>query len=99
MKIGFGTDLLGETHDAQAHELVLRAQDHRADDVLRSATTVNAELLGRSGELGVIAPGAVADLLLVDGDPLRDIHLLDGQGDHLDLIVRGGETIVNKLSG
>ena len=99
VKIGFGTDLLGETHDAQAHELVLRAQDHRPADVLRSATTVNAELLNRSGELGVIAPGAVADLLLVDGDPLRDIDLLDGQGDHLDLIVRGGETIVNKLSG
>ena len=99
VKIGFGTDLLGETHDAQAHELVLRAQDHRPDDILRSATTVNAELLGRSGELGVIAPGALADLLLVDGDPLRDIDLLDGQGDHLDLIVRGGETIVNKLTG
>jgi imidazolonepropionase-like amidohydrolase len=95
--IGFGTDLLGETHDAQSHELVLRARAQSPADVIRSATTINAELLGRPGELGVIAPGAFADLLLVDGDPLRDISILDGQGEHLDLIARAGEIVVNRL--
>jgi imidazolonepropionase-like amidohydrolase len=59
---------------------------------------VNAALLGRPTELGVIAPGAYADLLLVDGDPLADIGVLAGQGEHLDLIVRGGEILVNNVA-
>ena len=96
--VGFGTDLLGETHDAQSQELVLRAQVQSAADVIRSATTVNAALLGRTGQLGVVAPGAYADLLLVDGDPLADIGVLGGQGDHLDLIVRAGQIVKNALA-
>jgi imidazolonepropionase-like amidohydrolase len=97
VELGFGTDLLGETHDAQSREFSLRAKVQSAADVIRSATTVNAALLGRSPDLGVIAAGAYADLLLVDGDPLADIGLLAGQGEHLDLIVRGGEILVNKV--
>ena len=99
VRIGFGTDLLGETHDAQSKEFLLRAEVQPPLDVLRSATLVNAELLGKTGELGVIAPGAYADLLLVDGDPLADISVLTGQGERLDLIVRGGEIVVNRLPG
>ena len=59
-------------------------------DIIHSATTVNAELLNRSGELGVVAPGARADLIVVDGDPLADISLLDGQGEHLSHIMKDG---------
>ncbi|WP_353388842.1 metal-dependent hydrolase family protein [Thermobispora bispora] len=99
VRIGFGTDLLGETHDAQSKEFLLRAEVQPPLDVLRSATLVNAELLGKTGELGVIAPGAYADLLLVDGDPLADISVLTGQGERLDLIVRCGEIVVNRLPG
>jgi imidazolonepropionase-like amidohydrolase len=51
---------------------------------------VGAELLGRSGELGTVAPGALADLLVVDGNPLRDLSLLQGQGEHLALIMKAG---------
>ncbi|HWD59304.1 MAG TPA: hypothetical protein VG308_13540 [Stellaceae bacterium] len=47
-------------------------------------------MLNRAGELGVIAPGARADLIAVDGDPLRDIALLDGQGEHLSVIMKDG---------
>ncbi len=97
VQIGFGTDLLGETHDAQSRELTLRVQLQGAADVIRSATTINAALLGRPGELGVVAPGAYADLLLVDGDPLRDIGVLGGQGEHLHLIARAGEIVLNRL--
>jgi imidazolonepropionase-like amidohydrolase len=93
VRVGLGTDLLGETHRAQSKELLLRNAVQSPLDVLRSATLVNAELLGQVGELGVIAPGAAADLLLVDGDPLADLSVLDGQGEHIDLIVRAGEIV------
>ena len=59
-------------------------------DIIRSATTVNAELLNRSGELGIVAPGARADLIAIDGNPLADISLLDGQGEHLTHIMKDG---------
>jgi imidazolonepropionase-like amidohydrolase len=98
VELGFGTDLLGETHDAQSREFTLRAKVQSAADVIRSATTVNAALLGHPAELGVIAPGAYADLLLVDGDPLTDIGVLGGQGQHLNLISRGGEIVVNTVA-
>jgi hypothetical protein len=60
-------------------------------------TTVNAALLGHAGTLGVIAPAAYAGLLTVDGDPLADVEVLAGQGERLDLIVRAGEVIINRL--
>ena len=97
VQVGFGTDLLGETHDAQSREFALRGEVQSPADVIRSATTVNAALLGRAGELGVVAPGAFADLLLVDGDPFKDIGVLGGQGEHIDLLVRSGELVVDRL--
>jgi imidazolonepropionase-like amidohydrolase len=45
----------------------------------------------KAGELGVKALGAFADIVLVDGNPLKDISVLGGQGDRLDLVVRGGD--------
>jgi imidazolonepropionase-like amidohydrolase len=90
VKIGYGTDLLGPMHQHQSREFVLRAEAMAPFEVIRSATTVNAELLNRAGELGVVAPGARADLIVVDGDPLRDIALLDGQGENLRVIMKDG---------
>lgn len=90
VNIGYGTDLLGAMHQYQSREFVLRAEAMTPFEVIRSATIVNAELLNRSGELGVVAPGARADLIVVDGDPLRDISLLDGQGEHLRVIMKDG---------
>jgi imidazolonepropionase-like amidohydrolase len=90
VKIGYGTDLLGRMHQYQSREFVIRAEAMAPFDIVRSATTVNAELLNRAGELGVVAPGARADLIAVDGDPLADISLLDGQGEHLTHIMKDG---------
>jgi len=90
VKIGYGTDLLGAMHKYQSREFVIRAEAMAPFEVIRSATLVNAELLNRPGELGVVAPGALADLIAVDGDPLADISLLDGQGEHLSVIMKDG---------
>jgi imidazolonepropionase-like amidohydrolase len=90
VRIGFGTDLLGPMHRHQSREFVIRAEAMAPFDIIRSATTVNAELLNRSDEIGVVAPGARADLIAIAGDPLADIALLDGQGEHLTHIMKDG---------
>lgn len=51
----------------------------------------------QTGRLGCVAPDAHADLIVVDGDPLKDIGLLAAEGRNLDLIMRGGEVIKNRL--
>jgi imidazolonepropionase-like amidohydrolase len=58
--------------------------------VLRSACSVNAELLGQSGQLGCIRQGCVADILVVDGNPLEDISTLGSGGDRLSVIMKEG---------
>jgi imidazolonepropionase-like amidohydrolase len=47
-------------------------------------------LANRAGEIGVIVSGARADLIAVDGNPLADISLLDGQGEHITHIMKDG---------
>jgi imidazolonepropionase-like amidohydrolase len=95
--MGFGTDLLGETHDQQSREFQLRGQVLSSADVIRSATVVNAAILNRPGELGVIAAGAFADLLVVDGDPLANLSLLAEPEKSLLAIVKGGRFVVDRL--
>jgi len=95
--MGCSTDLLGETHDQQSREFEIRGRVLPPAEVIRSATLVNAEILNRKGELGVIAPGALADMLVVEGDPLRDLTLLAEPEKHLLAIVKGGRFAVDRL--
>lgn len=74
--IGFGTDLLGSMHPQQAREWRLRASVQTPVEQLQSATSVAATVLNQEGKLGVIAPGAHADLVVVDGDPTQDITVM-----------------------
>ncbi|CAJ0721331.1 Adenine deaminase [Ralstonia edaphis] len=88
--MAFGSDLLGEMHEYQSDEFRIRATLLGALEAIRSATSIAAAVLQREGELGKVAAGALADLLVVDGDPLRDISLLCGQGEHIELVLQGG---------
>lgn len=88
--IGFGTDLLGETQDQQGREFRIRGEVEPAADVLRSATLVNARILGREGELGEIREGALADLVAVDGNPLEDLAVLESSRRPPALVIRDG---------
>lgn len=97
VKIGFGTDLLGETHLRQSEEFTIRAQVQTPQQVLASATTVAAEVLRMQGQLGVIAEGALADLLVIDGIPLESLQCLARPDESLRLIVKGGAIV--KRSG
>ncbi|MBT6912499.1 MAG: amidohydrolase family protein [Rhodospirillaceae bacterium] len=98
VNIGLGTDLLGGMHKDQSNEFVIRAQVMPEEDVLRSATSQNAKLLNMEGELGVVASGAYADLIAVRGNPLEDISCLDGQGEALSLILKGGVILKNDMA-
>ena len=98
LPIVYGTDLLGGMHRRQLSELTLRAQVQPAADVLRSATTVAARLLGLEGRVGVVAPGALADLLVVDGNPLDRLEVLTDPGRRLRLVMQAGRLHRNQLN-
>jgi imidazolonepropionase-like amidohydrolase len=93
----FGTDLLGEMHRHQSEEFVIRGRVLPAQEVIASATSVAARLLRMEGKIGVVAPGAYADLVVVDGNPLADLSLLTGQGRHLPAIMLAGRFVKNTL--
>ncbi|MFJ3793715.1 amidohydrolase family protein [Kitasatospora sp. NPDC090091] len=86
----YGSDLLGPLHPAQLEEFRLRAEVQPAADVIRSATVTAARLLGMAGEIGTLAPGAHADLLVVDGDPLADLAVLTRPECHLRQVIKAG---------
>jgi imidazolonepropionase-like amidohydrolase len=97
VQIGFGTDLLGELHACQSDELAIRARVQKPHEVLRSATEVNARILGREGELGVIAPGTLADLIACRRSPIENLSLLCGQGAGLTLVIKDGRIVKEAL--
>ncbi len=88
--IAFGTDLLGETHVRQSEEFAIRSRVLPAAEVLASATTVAARLIGMEGKLGVVAPGAIADLLVVQGAPLEDAAILADHRRSILMVMKGG---------
>lgn len=94
-RIGFGTDVLGPVMAMQSREFALRTRVCTPLEILRQATSVNAELLQMDGRLGTIAPGALADLVAVHGNPLEDISVLE-QHARIGLIVRGGKIVQHR---
>jgi imidazolonepropionase-like amidohydrolase len=97
--IGFGTDLWGlEARKSQLREFELRTALDRPSNIIHSATGINAELLLQKGTLGTIAPGARADLLVVEGNPLADLRILTNPARNLKLIMKDGIIFKNELT-
>ncbi len=106
LKVAFGTDVLFDARlaarqGAQSGKVV---RWYSAAEVLKMATADNAELLALSGPrnpypgaLGVVREGALADLLLVDGDPLENIELLAEPASKLLVIMKNGQIYKNRL--
>ncbi|MEM7134587.1 MAG: amidohydrolase family protein [Chloroflexota bacterium] len=86
----YGTDLLGQMHKHQLNEFSIRSQVQAPIDIIRGATVNAAELFNEVGETGVVATGARADLLIVDGDPLNDLGCLQDPDRYLHGIMKGG---------
>ena len=97
--ICYGTDLLAGMHVLQNQEFSIRARALPAVEVLRSATTNAAKLLGMEGKLGTISKDAVADLLIVDQNPLLDVTVLDDIEKTCLGIVKEGRVVMSKLAG
>jgi imidazolonepropionase-like amidohydrolase len=106
VKTAFGTDMNVNLKGAerQAYFLPKLAQWYTPAEMLKMATADNAELLAMSGprnpypgKLGVIEAGALADLLLVDGDPLKNIRLLENPTKNLVVIMKDGKIFKNTL--
>ena len=96
--IAFGTDLWGpEAQKSQLREFETRAGLDSPGAIIRSATATNAELLMQEGKLGVIASGAYADLLVVDGDPLTDLRVMTDPQRNLKVIMKDGVLYKNEL--
>jgi imidazolonepropionase-like amidohydrolase len=95
--VAYGTDLLGQLQGEQSREFIIRAQVQRPIEIIRAATLIGAEIVRQVGKLGCIKPGAFADLLIVEGNPLVDLGVLQEQGKFLAAIMQGGRFHKNRL--
>ena len=93
----FGTDLLGHMHSQQNREFDLRLQAMGPVQALQSATIVAARLMRQDGLVGELCPGAWADLLIVDGDPTRELSMLTDPQRGIRLLMQGGRVVRNSL--
>ena len=96
--VAYGTDLLGALQVEQSREFVIRSEVMSPIEIIRAATTIGARILRQEGKLGTLKSGAYADLLLIDGDPLKNLGLFQEQGKHLAAIMKGGKFHKNKLN-
>ncbi|MCX5479932.1 amidohydrolase family protein [Kaistia geumhonensis] len=97
LPMAFGSDLLGELQKYHSMEFEILARALPNAEIIRSATLVGAKLCRMEGEVGVIQPGAAADLLVVDGDPYADIACLAHDGAHMPAIMSRGRFVKNSL--
>jgi imidazolonepropionase-like amidohydrolase len=96
--VAYGSDLLGQLQVDQSREFLYRSEVLSPIEIIRQATLVGADVVRQTGKLGVVEPGAHADLIVVDGDPLKDLGLFQDQGAHIPVIMKGGSFHKNQLN-
>src|SRR5215210_4133140 len=95
-KIASGSDLLGPLQGRKARELEIKTEVMSPMESLVSATSTNTELFGMQDLIGTIEEGKLADLLVVDGNPLDDISVLQ-EKKNIKVIMKGGRIVKNGL--
>ncbi len=97
VKIASGSDLLGPMQRYKGMELELKARVLGPMEAIVASTKTNAELLKKEKDLGSIEAGKLADFILIQGDPLKDITLIQNYQEKITLIVQGGRVYKNIL--
>jgi imidazolonepropionase-like amidohydrolase len=97
LKVVFGTDAVAGAHGRNAEEFLYRVQTCGQDPMaaLVSANSLGAEALGLQNRIGSIAPGLAADIIALDGDPLKDITAVR----RVVFVMKGGKVFVNQAFG
>ncbi|QRP43532.1 amidohydrolase family protein [Amycolatopsis sp. FDAARGOS 1241] len=96
VRIAYGSDLLGAMQARQSEEFTLRAKVQTPGAVLRSATTVAAELLRQEGRLGTLAAGATGDVVLARANPLESLDVLANPSSGIAAVVQEGVVRVRR---
>ncbi len=96
--VAYGTDLLGQLQIDQSREFLLRSEVQKPIEIIRAATLIGAKVVRQEGKLGCIKAGAHADLIVVNGNPLKNLGLFQERGKHLPLIMKAGKLHKNLLS-
>jgi len=96
--VAYGSDLLGQLQVEQSREFLFRAEVLSPIEIVRQATLVGADVVRQTGKLGVVEAGAFADLIVIDGDPLKDLGLFQDQGKHIPAIMKAGKFHKNQLN-
>ena len=93
VNIAYGSDLLGDMRDWQNKEFEIRSRVQKPLDLIRSATVNAARLLMAEGDIGEVAEGYYADLLIMDGNPLEDISLLVNPSTGIKAVISKGNYV------
>jgi imidazolonepropionase-like amidohydrolase len=97
VKIAAGTDAGGHGHPRNALEIECLVNAGLSPlQALRAATGWAAECLGREHEFGTVEKGKLADLVVIDGDPLADVTILQNP-ECIALVLKGGEVAANRM--
>jgi imidazolonepropionase-like amidohydrolase len=95
VRVAFGTDAAVYPHGMNAHEFAVMVKLGLTPlQAIQAATLNAADLLGWSGKVGTLEPGAWADVIAVDGDPLQDVTVLQ----NVKFVMKGGEVVKNEYA-
>jgi imidazolonepropionase-like amidohydrolase len=97
VSVGSGSDIVGPQQTGRAREITLKAALLGNAGAIEAATRVNAELFGLAHEIGTVEAGKRADLILVQGQPLERIEVLEDAG-RIPVVIKGGLVAKNQLS-
>jgi imidazolonepropionase-like amidohydrolase len=96
VKIGSGTDIIGPFQYLKGRELALKAQVMGPMAAIVSATRTNAELLFLDDQIGTVEAGKLADLIVVDGNPLKDMTLFEKGLQKVLLVMKEGRILKDR---
>jgi len=95
--IGSGSDSMGSFQALKGRELGLKAKVMGPMNAIKSATRVNAHIIGQNDRIGTIEPGKIADLIIVDGDPLLDMSIFEDGLESVRFVMKAGAICKNNL--